>query len=220
VLTPHAARRWIKSRFWFEPLTRRLVGTNAYSESYYRDVERLEGESVPHVARWIADELAPSRVIDVGCGPGHLMRELSAHGIEVLGVDISDAAERATAAKGLPFRRFDLTDPEAELPGGPWDVAVSMEVAEHLEPRHAAGFVDKLTRAAPVVYLTAAEPDPTIGPGLFHFNEQPHGYWIGLFGERGFEHDRSATGEARRVLGGAGVISYLARPLVFRRRAD
>jgi 2-polyprenyl-3-methyl-5-hydroxy-6-metoxy-1,4-benzoquinol methylase len=169
------------------------------------------------MAAWILSELqpAPRRVIDVGCGPGHLMAALQERGAEVFGVDISREALRASREKGLNVERFDLTDPAAALPGAPYDLAVSCEVAEHLDERYADLFVEKLTRAAPRVFLTAAEPNTGLGPGLHHVNEQPHAYWVAKMAARGFRLDEGATESLRRHLDRPEVIEYLRRPMVF-----
>ena len=45
------------------------------------------GEDVLAPARYVIS-LAPKSVLDVGCGSGHLARELFEHGIDVVGVDI------------------------------------------------------------------------------------------------------------------------------------
>ena len=217
VFSPHWLRRWIKGRSWFVPLSQRLFGSEVYSRSYFRDVERLEAGSVGHMAGWIMSELrpAPRRVIDVGCGPGHLMAALREQGAEVFGVDISREALRASREKGLAVERFDLTAPGVALPGGPYDLAVSCEVAEHLEERFADLFVEKLTSTAPRVFLTAAEPETGLGPGLFHVNEQPHAYWVAKMAGRKFVLDERATESVRRHLDRPQVIQYLRRPMVF-----
>lgn len=65
-----------------------------------------------------------------------------------------------------------------------------------------------------IVYLTAAEPN--IGIGLYHFNEQPNDYWIALFKEDGFFFDHELTAAARSYMDLHKVISYLAKPMIFR----
>jgi SAM-dependent methyltransferase len=215
ILSPPWLRRWVKNRAWFTPLSRRLFGSEVYSRSYFRDIERLEGSSVEHMAEWIAARLRPRSAIDVGCGPGHLMAALKRQGVDVFGVDLSAAALAATRDKGLPVERFDLTAPGVRLPGGPYDLALSCEVAEHLDGRQADEFVAKLTAAAPCVYLTAAEPDTGIGPGLHHVNEQPNAYWVEKLAARGFRLDGAATADVRRHLDRPDVIDYLRRPMVF-----
>ncbi len=215
-LTPRRLRGWLKRRRWFMPLLAATVGEQAYSKSYYEDVERLERESVQWMAEWITRYLRPSSVIDVGCGPGHLMAALASRGVRVYGVDISSAALRAVRSKGLHAERFDLRDPHRRLPGGPYELAISCEVAEHLEEQYAGLFVRKLTEAAPVVYMTAYEPKPGVAPGLYHVNEKPHTYWIQLMSDQGYVLDKEATENARAFLNREGVIDYLRRPLIFR----
>jgi hypothetical protein len=79
-------------------------------------------------------------------------------------------------------RRADLTSP-LEL-GRRYDLAISLEVAEHLPPEAAAGFVASLTRAAPVVAFSAAIPGQG---GRGHVNEQWPAYWAELFARHGYE---------------------------------
>src|SRR5262245_45757846 len=191
--SPRWVRRWAKSQRWFVPVARTVVGHDVYSASYYDDVERLEAESVEHLAEWIRTTFRPDRIIDVGCGPGHLMSALTRRGVSVFGVDISRESMRRLRMKGLPAEAFDLTNGNRALPGGRYDMAISCEVAEHLEEQYAPVFVRHLARAADLVFLTAAEPDAVLGPGLFHFNEKPREYWIALFADEGYEYDSSAS---------------------------
>jgi SAM-dependent methyltransferase len=217
VITRPALRRWIKGQSWFVPVSRALFGTAVYSESYFRDVERIEATSMPHVADWVRQTLAPRRVVDVGCGPGHLLAAIRRHDIEGVGLDVSTAALKAARAKGLDARFLDLTVPAEALPGVPYDLAISCEVAEHLDERFAANFVRLIAGAAPIAYVTAFAPDPLEGVGLHHVNEQPNQYWIELFERHGMALDAQLTESARRRLDRPDVATYLRRPMVFRR---
>jgi 2-polyprenyl-3-methyl-5-hydroxy-6-metoxy-1,4-benzoquinol methylase len=217
IRTPYKYRVWFKRQKWFFPLTRLLFGYEAYSTSYYADVERLETESVQHIADWIVENIAPRSVIDVGCGPGHMMEALQQRGVAVYGVDISTAALARVKQRGLSAERFDLTRQDVSLPGGPYDLVISSEVAEHLEERHARNLVRLLTEAGHRIYMTAAEPDPSAGVGLFHYNEQPNAYWINLMAERGFRYEPEITTRCRERLRAANVVSYLAVVMNFTR---
>ncbi len=117
-------------------------------------------------------------VIDFGCARGTWLREWHNQAVEdIVGVDGGyvdragleiDPACFVTHDLGTPFtheRRFDL--------------AQSLEVAEHLQPRRAASFVADLTAHAPVVLFSAAPPGQG---GEHHVNEQPAEYWRRLFG--------------------------------------
>ena len=94
-----------------------------------------DGRHVPlDVRRWhapvdAADEsvLAACRppVLDVGCGPGRFVGELSARGIPALGVDIAAPAVALTRRKGAPAV---LRNAFAPLPGeGRWPTILLMD---------------------------------------------------------------------------------------------
>lgn len=147
------------------------------------------------------------------------MQALAKRGVQVYGVDISDAALAITTKeKKLQAEKFDLTQTAKKLPGIPYDMALSCEVAEHLEERFAVTFVEHLISAAPLVYLTAAEPIPGWGIGLNHFNEQEHSYWIKLFEDRGYAYLKELSEAAQAEFAAKKINSYLARPIMFRKR--
>jgi SAM-dependent methyltransferase len=214
--TSPSMRRTLKSQPWAIKFLYSIFGSDIYSASYYEQVEQMEHTSMAVIAGWIESTLKPQRVVDVGCGPGHLIEALHRGGASVLGLDYSGAAKALVSAKGLPFETFDLTVVRP-LPGSPWDLAVCCEVAEHLEARYADAFVQNLASASDTIFLTAAE----IGQegGLNHVNEQPNAYWIAKFEGRGFKLEEDLTALARKTFAERGVVHYLDKPMIFRRSA-
>lgn len=65
-----------------------------------------------------------------------------------------------------------------------FDLAVCLEVAEHLPSTRAPGLVADLTSMAPCVLFSAAIPGPT---GTHHINSQYVPYWVELFRACGYE---------------------------------
>ena len=63
-------------------------------------------------------------------------------------------------------------------------MALSLEIAEHLPPARAEGFIADLAALAPVVLFSAAIP---FQGGLHHVNEQWPDYWAGHFKSHRFE---------------------------------
>jgi SAM-dependent methyltransferase len=214
--TTPGMRRVLKSQPRAMQVLYSIFGSDIYSASYYEQVEQMEHTSMAVIAGWIESTLKPARVVDVGCGPGHLIEALHRGGASVLGLDYSGAAKDLVLGKGLPFETFNLTVANP-VPGSPWDLAVCCEVAEHLEARFADVFVQNLASASDTILLTAAE----VGQegGLNHVNEQPNGYWIAKFERRGFKLEKELTAQARKTFTERGVIHYLAKPMIFRRIA-
>jgi SAM-dependent methyltransferase len=78
------------------------------------------------VGRWIepdeVDDALVARtrgpVLDVGCGPGRLVRAAVLQGRTALGIDLSEAATRHAASRGLPVLRRSIFE---QVPGtGAW----------------------------------------------------------------------------------------------------
>ncbi|MDP8929007.1 MAG: class I SAM-dependent methyltransferase [Actinomycetota bacterium] len=122
-------------------------------------------------------------VVDVGCGTGVWLAQFAAAGIDdYLGLD-GDYIERPSLA--IPKERFRPSDLEQPLElGRRFDMAISLEVAEHLRAEFAAIFVRSLTRLAPLVVFSAAIPGQG---GVGHVNEQWLDYWAELFRAEGYE---------------------------------
>lgn len=127
-------------------------------------------------------ELFPSRsVVDVGCGVGGWLDAFGRLGVErLLGVD-GDYVDRAQLRiDPALFTAADLTQP---FRAGRFDLALSLEVAEHLAEDHAETFVDTLTGLSDRVVFSAAIPGQG---GTHHVNERWPEYWRGLFARRGY----------------------------------
>src|SRR5262245_32105662 len=103
-----------------------------YPRAFYDDLERQSGASAERVVPLVIDLLHPQSVVDVGCGTGLWLAELRRHGLtRTLGLD-GDHVERA--ALHFPAADFRAADLRRALPDdlGRFDLALSLEVAEHL----------------------------------------------------------------------------------------
>lgn len=131
------------------------------------------------LGEWIWTTLRPSRVIDIGCGPGWYLLPFKRHGCEILGVDACEVGGRLIPGS---FERIDLRFPYA--PPKRFDLALCIEVAEHLEAEWADVLLDTLVGCADLILFSAAVPGQ---PGQYHVNLQVPEYWLSRFAERGYE---------------------------------
>jgi SAM-dependent methyltransferase len=134
------------------------------------------------VVPYIMELFMPTSVVDVGCGVGTWLRAFADVGLtRLLGLD---GPHVETAGLRIPIEQFRPHDLRLGLPDlGRFDLAISLEVAEHLPAASAAGFVAGLTRLAPVVVFSAAVPGQS---GADHVNEEWPEYWEELFHAQGY----------------------------------
>jgi SAM-dependent methyltransferase len=149
----------------------------AYTSEFYEinrsGSRRSASVIVPIVLRLVRAET----VVDVGCGDGTWLAVFRELGItDAVGLD-GDYVDRRLLQ--IPQEQFIATDLSSAF-GLPriFDLAISLEVAEHLPPDAAEGFVRSLTQLAPVVLFSAAIP---FQDGVHHVNEQWPDYWAALF---------------------------------------
>jgi SAM-dependent methyltransferase len=148
-----------------------------YSNRYYETIGTGSLASAREVLPIILEFVQPRSVIDVGCGVGTWLSVFRECGIDdYLGVDGDYVDRKMLMIPEDCFIPHDLTVPfriERKF-----DLAISMEVAEHLPPESAKGFVESLVRLAPVILFSAAVP---YQGGTDHLNEQWPEYWAELF---------------------------------------
>jgi SAM-dependent methyltransferase len=133
--------------------------------------------------------IGPESVLDVGCGTGTFLKVFKESGVKhVLGVDgpWGNPALRKSHLTEAEFQSLDLE--VFHDFGRKFDLALCLEVAEHLKPEAAKTLVKTLTNASDVIWFSAALP---MQGGQNHINEQPLSYWVKLFGEAGYTMDDS-----------------------------
>lgn len=162
------------------------MGTT-YDEDFYATVGKTAASSAAVIAPIIAQAISPGSVIDVGCGSGSWLRAFMAAGCTGVGVDGSTVTDDVLVIPRHAFHRADLSDPVdlASIPRrcGRFDLAVCLEVGEHLPAAASEAFVDCLSRLSDAVLFSAATPGQG---GLHHVNEQPPAYWAEKFAQRGY----------------------------------
>lgn len=138
-----------------------------------------------HAARRILAALPPAlprrSVADIGCGTGTWLAAALADGAETaFGIEGAWVTPAMLDDTRIAFTAHDLEQP---FSGPHVDLALSLEVAEHLTPGRAAGFVADLVALAPAILFSAAIPGQG---GVGHLNEQWQSWWANCFAARGY----------------------------------
>lgn len=184
------ARRFVISqRFGFDPV-------KIYEKSFYEDGGFAQTEdSARAVCAWIAKNLRPKSILDLGSGAGYYLREFKQLGIDALGLEASPAGV-ASSGNNVLALTYDLRRP-VRL-SRRFDVVMCVEVAEHIPNRSSAVLVESIcSNADRFVVFTAAPPGTD--PGTDHINCQPAEFWFALFRARGFVPRTDLTDDLRRT---------------------
>lgn len=153
-----------------------------YNETFYDQQSEGSLRSARFVVPQIVTLYRPKYIADIGGGIGTWSKAFEECGVEATCFDGVYVDKSRVMCKR--FMSIDLETPFTF--SNEYDIAICLEVAEHLQPIRAEGFIHDLCTIAPVIVFSAA----TIGQGgTNHLNEQPHHYWHGLFKENGYEVD-------------------------------
>lgn len=153
----------------------------AYQALFATHHERFR-QSASQILPVLLNWLQISSILDVGCGQGAWLLEAKQIGIKKLyGLDGPWVDSLKLKHHGVLFTVADLSKP-LKLPAQV-DLAICMEVAEHLPSERANSLVQELISSADVVLFSAAIPGQG---GTGHVNEQWPSYWAKIFQDNGF----------------------------------
>lgn len=150
---------------------------------YVHDEITHNSSAAEQVLPVLFETYKPSSILDVGCGLGNwieVAKKLS--GAQIMGVDGDYVNRKLLKIDENEFVERDLTKP-FNL-DKKFDLAICLEVAEHLPETAAAGFIQSLTQHSDVIMFSAALPGQG---GQNHINEQWPSYWQEHFNNCGFE---------------------------------
>lgn len=156
------------------------------SEFYNMITEIIQDEE--QIIPYVLERLKPTSIVDFGCGEGRWLAEAKRNNknIKVLGLDGYYVRKDNLSISEDEFLEVDLRR-KIEL-ADKYDLAISTEVAEHIEEEYVDVFLDNLTRASDCILFSAAVPGQG---GEHHVNEQWQSYWVKKFKNQGYEADFS-----------------------------
>lgn len=154
-----------------------------YDRCFYEGLDERTRFAADRVMDLVLDVLPPIRsCIDIGCGVGTWLAAISDRGVEdIVGAEGDWLDPSMLAIDAERFRTIDLRKP-IDIDRR-FDLAISLEVAEHITDAQGAALVRALTELADFVLFSAAVP---CQGGNHHVNEQWQSYWGRQFADLGF----------------------------------
>lgn len=153
-----------------------------YSDEWYAGAGDESLDAARIIVGYLRTFIRPESVLDIGCGRGDWLKAWHEQGTPVLvGFDGHWNRQELVVDSVIRFEPLDLNQPFST--GRQFDLAMTLEVAEHLEAGSAANFVQSMVRASDLILFGAAYSHQG---GQNHLNEQPHSYWGNLFASQGF----------------------------------
>lgn len=142
------------------------------------------------------DKYKPNTVADFGCGIGSYLESAYDKGAVVFGLEI--------ALKGaLPYiperikifiHERDICEPFKMV--GKYDVVLSLETAEHIEPSGTDTYIENLVNSGEIVVFTGA---PESQGGMGHINCKERNEWLRLFESKGAKYNEQMTNEVKEL---------------------
>lgn len=155
-----------------------------YSTEFFTSRREKTLASAQPIVDYLWAVIKPESVLDVGCATGIWLAQAQKQGAQTLmGIDGPWVPREELEFEEKFFLEHDLSQ-TSPTDVGFYDLALCIEVAEHLPPEAADRFIDFLTSHADVILFSAAIPGQG---GTGHVNEQPQSYWYNKFSDRLFE---------------------------------
>ncbi len=156
-----------------------------YNKEFYENRHKNTvntAETILSIVRKIVPEIKSA--VDFGCGVGTWLYVLEQNGAtNICGVDGDWVKDDYLKIQKNQFIRHDLSKSTNPNIKNSFDLAMSLEVAEHLPASSAKDFVSLLTNSSDFILFSAAIPKQG---GKGHINEQWPNYWISLFENQGY----------------------------------
>lgn len=154
-----------------------------YPREFYESRHRETFYTAETFCKILLDEYPGiNSVIDVGCGVGSFLLAFQKRGISDLrGLEGDWVQDDQWVMPRKAIEKCDLKNPAEQ--NRKYDLAISLEVAEHLPPESASRFVDFLCSLSDTILFSAAVPGQG---GENHLNENWQSFWAELFQGQGF----------------------------------
>jgi trans-aconitate methyltransferase len=152
---------------------------------YVHDEIHHNLEAPTIIVSYLMEKINPKSVIDIGCGIGTFLKVFKEYGVDdILGID-GEWVNLELLKKYINPSCFKTANIENEIIlNRKYDLAICLEVAEHLKEDSADTIVKSLTKLSDIIIFSAAFPGQG---GQNHINEQWPTYWEEKFSKNEFQ---------------------------------
>ncbi len=154
-----------------------------YNAEFYRPVQDKAYTSAKIILELIKSSYDFKSLVDLGCGIGTWLKAAQDLGVETIqGYDANQVEEKHLFVPRKNIEIVNLNSLHISS-NEKFDLAMSLEVAEHLQESSSKNFVNTLTNLSDIILFSAAIP---LQPGTQHINCKPLKFWVDLFEQNNF----------------------------------
>jgi SAM-dependent methyltransferase len=107
--------------------------SSSYDSRRYAQINRWNPRNLEAVLQYVRPQPG-GRILDIGCGRGHLVAAMQARGFDAHGIDVNPQA----AEVGIADQIHTMSADRLEFPDASFDAVVSFHAVEHIPPLDAA----------------------------------------------------------------------------------
>src|SRR5712692_9144201 len=156
--------------------------TTHYEEQFYHQYRDGSLRTARLFMSYLFARWKPNSVVDLGCGRGAWLAACHELGVQkVVGLDGPWVERESLIDSAIDFHTTNLEQPLTTAER--YDLVLSLEVAEHLQPDTSDAFVESLTQLADAIVFSAAF---SAQPGTNHVNTRLHSFWASKLQAKGF----------------------------------
>lgn len=156
------------------------MSTDLYADEFYS--KRVKYcRRAPVMCQGIIDMWHPKTVIDAGCALGDLVNEFINQKIDAVGIEGNNACLPYIQCPSGCIRILDLSK-KIDL-GRRFSVAISLEVAEHIEEQYADIYINNMCKFSNILVMSVCDYGET---NKIHCNVKTRSYWIKKFDKKGY----------------------------------
>jgi hypothetical protein len=165
-----------------------------YKESFFARRHKLMWR-VPYVCEAVCKIFDPSSLIDAGCGIGDYVYGFIMNGVNAFGVE---GSKNCIPYLMAPEDKIFIKDIRDIIDVGWYDMAICLEVLEHIEEDFAETVVYNLSCMSDRILTSAAPPGQK---GHYHVNCQEKGYWVEKFAKYNYKRDEEIEERIKKEWG-------------------